>query len=221
MSGTSDLVQLRRTRKSDSGGTSARGAALRPETDPGPEAEGDRNAQHIPFQNRGARHAVLRGRAAGGAARPRPGTRAGHGRPRRRGRRAGRRSRAAPVPLRRADRSPSFRLAPGEHGFHIHETGSCEPDFSAAGDHFNPDGRGHGFASEEGPHAGDLPNIFVGADGSAEAHFFNSRITLDDGPSGLFDQDGAAFIVHEKPDSYQAEAGAGGRVACGAIIPAG
>ncbi len=108
-------------------------------------------------------------------------------------------------------------LPPGPHGFHIHQTGACTPDFKAAGDHFNPDDRGHGYDSEHGPHAGDLPNIFAAADGTATADFFDTRITLDDGPSGLFDADGAAMIVHEKPDSYGAEAGAGGRIACGVI----
>lgn len=39
-------------------------------------------------------------------------------------------------------------LAAGDHGMHIHETGSCEAEgdepFSSAGDHFNPDGSMHG-----------------------------------------------------------------------------
>ena len=32
-------------------------------------------------------------------------------------------------------------LAQGGHAFIIHETGACTPDFSAAGDHFNPEER--------------------------------------------------------------------------------
>ena len=52
-------------------------------------------------------------------------------------------------------------LTPGYHGFHIHETGACEPDFSAAGDHFAPDGMGHGYMNQDGHHAGDLPNIYA------------------------------------------------------------
>ena len=31
-------------------------------------------------------------------------------------------------------------VPPGEHGFHVHTTGKCEPpDFKSAGPHFNPD----------------------------------------------------------------------------------
>src|SRR5687767_4392471 len=51
---------------------------------------------------------------------------------------------------------------PGVHGFHIHEVGRCEaPDFESAGGHFSPDRRAHGFLNPGGPHAGDLPSIFV------------------------------------------------------------
>ena len=50
-------------------------------------------------------------------------------------------------------------LLPGPHGFHIHETGACTPDFAAAGEHLAPDGHEHGFAATDAPHAGDLPNV--------------------------------------------------------------
>ena len=113
-------------------------------------------------------------------------------------------------------------LASGMHGFHIHETGQCEPDFEAAGDHYNPDGTEHGYMNEAGYHAGDLPNIQFDADGNARADMFTTRVSLaQDAPNTVFDEDGSAFIIHENEDSYQAEAGAGGRLACGVIRPAG
>ena len=117
-------------------------------------------------------------------------------------------------------------LAPGGHAFIIHEVGACKPDFSAAGDHFNPDDVDHGFVSpawriggSRGGHRGDLPNIYAGSDGSARADFFTTGITLDTGePHSIFDSDGSAIIVHEKPDPYEGhEADTGARVACGVI----
>ena len=117
-------------------------------------------------------------------------------------------------------------LAPGGHAFIIHETGECAPDFSAAGDHFNPDDAEHGLihpawsrGESGGGHGGDLPNIYAASDGSARADFFTVGITLDEGPrNSVFDLDGSAIIVHERPDSYgMDELDTGDRVACGVI----
>ena len=109
-------------------------------------------------------------------------------------------------------------LAPGAHGFHIHEVGTCSPDFSAAGDHFTLEGVEHGYMNPNGQHLGDMPNIHAAADGTARADVFNGAVTLADGSdNSVFDADGSAIIVHEKGDTYGADAGAGGRVACGVI----
>ncbi len=109
-------------------------------------------------------------------------------------------------------------LTPGPHGFHLHDTGACTPDFSAAGSHFAPGDEGHGFMHTEGSHAGDLPNIYAGSDGTARADHFTSAVTLAaTGDTSVFDADGSAIIIHAKPDSYGPEPGAGDRVACGVI----
>ena len=109
-------------------------------------------------------------------------------------------------------------LEPGGHGFHIHAIGTCTPDFSAAGDHFNPYNIGHGLNHPDGVHPGDMPNIYAGADGNVRADYFTDTITLDaDVGHTLFDADGSAIIIHEKPDSYGADPGAGARIACGVI----
>lgn len=115
-------------------------------------------------------------------------------------------------------------LPEGAHGFHIHETGACEPDFQAAGGHYNPAGSEHGFDSPEGPHVGDLPNIHVSADGTAMVDHFTSQLTLaaeDDNqaPYTLADADGSAIMVHAQADDYQAATSAGDRIACGVIAP--
>ena len=61
-------------------------------------------------------------------------------------------------------------------------------------------------------------NIWVAADGTAGHHVVTHDVTLAEGaPNGLFDDDGSAVVIHENPDSYEADAGAGGRIACGVI----
>ena len=109
-------------------------------------------------------------------------------------------------------------LSPGAHGFHIHGVGACSPDFKAAGSHFAPGGEPHGFLHEDGPHAGDLPNLHAGADGDARAEYFTGAVTLDAGADhSLFDEDGSAFVVHADPDDYLDVGSAGARIACGVI----
>jgi Cu-Zn family superoxide dismutase len=118
-------------------------------------------------------------------------------------------------------------LPEGAHGFHIHETGACSPDFGAAGGHYAPAGTEHGYRNESGFHAGDLPNIHVQSDGTAEADFFATWLTLQDspkvdGPYPLADGDGSAIMVHAQRDDYEAEppGSTGDRIACGVIAPA-
>lgn len=114
-------------------------------------------------------------------------------------------------------------LEPGEHGFHIHQTGQCDtPDFTSAGGHWAPEGKPHGYATEGGPHAGDMPNIFAhGPDGLATVHVFLDDVNISSGENPLLDEDGAAVIVHRDSDTYMSEAKAGERVACAALEPAG
>lgn len=110
-------------------------------------------------------------------------------------------------------------LPPGQWvAFHVHEGGLCEHDgdFQSAGGHFNPDSREHGYLSANGPHAGDMPNQSVAADGSLRAQVFNGAVTLDDGQEGIV---GRALMIHAKPDDYRTQpAGdAGARLACAVI----
>jgi Cu-Zn family superoxide dismutase len=115
----------------------------------------------------------------------------------------------------------------GFHGFHVHAVGKCEAPFTTAGPHYNPD------ATTHRDHAGDLPVIYVDADGEADARFATDRFALGE----LFDADGSAFILHADPDNYaniptryvaaphapgpdgatQATGDAGPRFACGVV----
>ncbi|WP_211103839.1 superoxide dismutase family protein [Skermanella pratensis] len=111
-------------------------------------------------------------------------------------------------------------LAPGMHGFHIHQNGTCEPpDFQSAGGHFNPTNHGHGFLSPRGIHAGDLPNIWVASDGAAQADIVTDAVTLRDGSNSLVKPGGTSVLVHSTADDYTTDpAGSSGdRVACGVI----
>ena len=113
-------------------------------------------------------------------------------------------------------------LPAGKHALHIHETGECEPPFESAGGHFNPTDVEHGWDNPEGPHAGDLPNIYVG-EGAVQVEYITDRLTLEDGETSLFDDDGAAIVIHQGQDDYVSEpAGdAGMRLACGVIEQSG
>lgn len=84
------------------------------------------------------------------------------------------------------------RLSPGFHGFHVHETGQCEPPFTTAGAHLAPGEEPHA------DHIGDLPVLQVGEDGRAYQLTTTDRFAVSD----LFDLDGSAVIVHAAPDNY-------------------
>lgn len=105
-------------------------------------------------------------------------------------------------------------LPKGTHGTHIHTVGKCDaPDFASAGGHWNPTQHQHGKENPMGPHAGDMPNLQVGEDGTDRTIF-----TLPGGTfQGLMDEDGAALVVHASADDYKTDpsGNSGGRIACG------
>ena len=120
---------------------------------------------------------------------------------------------------------PSLQgLAPGRHGFHVHENGSCAPGMRegapvaalAAGGHFDPaKTERHGEPWGNG-HLGDLPALVVAADGSADMPVLAPRLKLAD-------VRGRALMVHAGGDNHadhpQPLGGGGARVGCGVISP--
>jgi Cu-Zn family superoxide dismutase len=91
----------------------------------------------------------------------------------------------------------------GDHGFHIHTTGTCDAaaKFESAGGHFEPGTHKHGKDNPEGPHAGDLMNITADDDGKASVDLMNANVTIEQ----LNDADGAALVLHADADDYKTD----------------
>ncbi|KAF1896893.1 hypothetical protein Lal_00034594 [Lupinus albus] len=112
-------------------------------------------------------------------------------------------------------------LAPGLHGFHLHEYGDTTNGCISTGPHFNPSKLTHGAPEDEVRHAGDLGNIVANADGVAEATIVDNQIPLT-GPNSVV---GRALVVHELEDDLGkgghelslSTGNAGGRLACGVV----
>ncbi|MCH7342831.1 superoxide dismutase [Cu-Zn] SodC [Pelomonas sp. CA6] len=113
-------------------------------------------------------------------------------------------------------------LAPGLHGFHFHAKPSCAPAEQngsmvaalGAGGHLDPRGANkHGEPWGDG-HLGDLPPLFVSADGEATTPVLAPRLKLAD-------VIGHALMVHAGGDNHADHpaplGGGGARVACGVV----
>ncbi|MBC7923216.1 MAG: superoxide dismutase family protein [Ferruginibacter sp.] len=116
-------------------------------------------------------------------------------------------------------------LPAGTHGIHFHEVGIADPQasppFSTAGEHYNPAAKQHGLNNPNGVHAGDLPNLQVGDQGTGTLTTTTDRITLKAGPATAFDANGTALIIHANADDQVTDpsGNSGGRIAGGVVKP--
>lgn len=114
-------------------------------------------------------------------------------------------------------------LAPGWHGMHFHEKADCsDPAFKSAGGHIHAKTPVvHGILNADFNDAGDLPNLYVNADGSATVELYSTLVTFDRSGARptLLDADGSALVIHANPDDYKSQpiGGAGARIACAPI----
>lgn len=113
-------------------------------------------------------------------------------------------------------------LKPGLHGFHVHEYGDMSDKCESMCAHFNPYGKSHGGPSDKNRHIGDLGNITVSEDGTANGRIVDSMIKLRGVKSNII---GRGLIIHAdeddlgkggKPDSL-ITGHAGKRIACAVI----
>ncbi|QLY25735.1 superoxide dismutase family protein [Bdellovibrio sp. KM01] len=105
-------------------------------------------------------------------------------------------------------------LKAGPHGFHIHEVGTCEGDFTSAGGHFNPTGKKHGSPTAQERHLGDMGNLMADKKGKG-----NTAMTLKaalNGPEGII---GKSIVIHKGKDDLKSQpaGNSGAREACGVI----
>ncbi|WP_144837736.1 superoxide dismutase [Cu-Zn] SodC [Leclercia adecarboxylata] len=114
-------------------------------------------------------------------------------------------------------------LPPGEHGYHVHAKGSCEPAMKegkpsaaeAAGGHLDPQNTGKHEGPEGVGHLGDLPALVVNNDGKATDPVVAPRLKK------LDEVKGKALMIHVGGDNMSDHpkplGGGGARYACGVI----
>ena len=95
----------------------------------------------------------------------------------------------------------------------------CEaPTYKSAGAHFNPAKKKHGLSNPDGPHAGDMPNFKVAANGTAQTTITNKNVTMDAGANSILRRR-TALVIHAGADDMKTDpaGNAGDPIACGAI----
>ena len=112
-------------------------------------------------------------------------------------------------------------LAPGQHGFHIHQFGDLTNGCTSAGAHFDTRARTHGAPTDEERHIGDLGNVVANEEGVARIDITDKLVRLN-GPDSVV---GRSVVVHADVDDLglggtelsKTTGNAGGRLACGVI----
>jgi Cu-Zn family superoxide dismutase len=117
------------------------------------------------------------------------------------------------------------KLPPGEHGFHLHEKGSCDPADKegkktagqAAGGHWDPEATKAHKGPGGGGHKGDLPKLVIPEGGKLKTKLPVAGLTLADVA-------GKTIMIHANGDNYSDTpkplGGGGDRVVCG-VVPGG
>ena len=111
-------------------------------------------------------------------------------------------------------------LAPGKHGFHIHQYGDMTDGCQSMGTHYNYHNLYHGNLTDTCKHMGDLGNITADNTGKCYVHV-KTELSLN----GLYSIVGRSMVVHEKEDDLgrggneesKKTGNSGNRLLCGII----
>ena len=89
-------------------------------------------------------------------------------------------------------------LPPGEHGFHVHQSGDLSKGCSSLCSHLNPYGTTHGGRSDtkENRHVGDLGNIVVDTHGKCEMVMYDKLISFRYETNII----GRSIVIHQNRD---------------------
>ena len=111
-------------------------------------------------------------------------------------------------------------MAPGKHGFHVHQYADLSNNCLSTGGHFNPYNKSHGAPTDSERHVGDLGNIET--TGSATIFEMQDDVISLRGENSII---GRGLVIHvgeddlgrgNQPDS-RTTGHAGARFACGVI----
>ena len=113
-------------------------------------------------------------------------------------------------------------LAPGIHGFHVHQNPDCQPKEKdgkmvaalSAGGHYDPKNTNHHATPWDDGHLGDLPPLFVDANGNATEPVLAPRLKMAD-------MKARSLMIHVGGDNFSDQpaplGGGGARMVCGVI----
>lgn len=111
------------------------------------------------------------------------------------------------------------KLPSGWHGVHIHTNPDCTPNqfdtFALSGGHLGSEGLAHGFMVGAGPQNGDLPNIWIGGNGTGRAEFYTEILDFED----LVKNKGRSIVIDAQPDDHitPPSGGSGAHLVCGVV----